>query len=992
MQQNKRFEKMKASLILAKWQLRPSLHSLALTGLGMLCAIVLTCVAPLLTEVMRLAVLREAIQAQPETPYLSIQIETQRYTNEWTAQELQGLVSKASQGISPFLASTPPTPFLTAISRRASGAPYKLIGTSITEAAPHLTLFEGRLPRQTTRGIEIALHKQTAAQLGLHIGETLLLRFQLIQRENAQPVSSQPIRLTVVGLFTADPNDAFWHNQPLALTPPPQQEEPSYYPLLADRLALEKALFTACGQNTFSAESFSLNWYYRLDPQRITSQNTTQFEHSVTHLPEHVYTTFQSFLNAEEESSYTHLPTRSTAVAAGKLLPTTQTPGLLLLYTLRLQQAIPSTTALLLQLLVLALIFLAITVTMQVEHKAETIALLRSRGASRWQIFIIFGTQNAPLILLTLLLGVPLSFGITDLLIRLGMSQNAPLDAVWTNPLSTFLIPVRWLLITICLLLGTLFFTLYRATSRDMLTVRQTASRPRQKPLWQRLHLDMSAGIVALSGYGMTFSLLHSNVLDPGTYYLIGRPLALIAPYFLVVGCLLLFLRLYPFLLRWGSRLAIRGRGAEHMLALTHIARSPGPFLRMSLLLAVVTALSLFGQIVTASQHHYIEHQAMLATGADFSGTTELHPLLGTSLQQLGQPYREIPGVQAVSLAFKQEFPSQEAGNAQQTDITVFAVDTDTFAQTVQLPDSTSLIQQLRAQRILPERARNTPLPVIINQAFQDRTHLTPGTPFMLKLDSATGLPCIVLAVIPRLPELNDLPGTSTAANGLLTDFHSLAAILARQHNRSLSINHIWLKTDHAPQILQEIRTRLSNGPTRLFPLKDRIAELETLQKDPLYIQVISLLSLGTLVMLLLAFLGNVQAAQQQARSRMTHFALLRALGTAPGQLLRVLLWEQGILYSIGVLLGLVVGLFLAFTTLPYLLPAAINYASFTNISTTKEFFSMLNSGAAISVIIPPEIWLPLLALLGISLLVLLLTVSTIIRASLHTVLRLNAD
>lgn len=96
--------------------------------------------------------------------------------------------------------------------------------------------------------------------------------------------------------------------------------------------------------------------------------------------------------------------------------------------------------------------------------------------------------------------------------------------------------------------------------------------------------------------------------------------------------------------------------------------------------------------------------------------------------------------------------------------------------------------------------------------------------------------------------------------------------------------------------------------------------------------------------------------------------------------------------YSIGLLLGLVVGLFLAFTTLPYLLPAAINYASFTNISTTKEFFSMLNSGAAISVIIPPEIWLPLLALLGISLLVLLLTVSTIIRASLHTVLRLNAD
>jgi hypothetical protein len=68
-----------------------------------------------------------------------------------------------------------------------------------------------------------------------------------------------------------------------------------------------------------------------------------------------------------------------------------------------------------------------------------------------------------------------------------------------------------------------------------------------------------------------------------------------------------------------------------------------------------------------------------------------------------------------------------------------------------------------------------------------------------------------------------------------------------------------------------------------------------------------------------LALVGIIVQAALSARQRLRQFAILRTLGTSGGQLLRMLLCEQLIVYGFGLLGGALLGIVLSTATLPFL-------------------------------------------------------------------------
>src|SRR5947207_8198712 len=148
--------------------------------------------------------------------------------------------------------------------------------------------------------------------------------------------------------------------------------------------------------------------------------------------------------------------------------------------------------------------------------------------------------------------------------------------------------------------------SLFSAARMDVLSLRRASARSTTRPFWQRDNLDLIAGVLALLGYGLSFYVSSvGNVLQGDAHTLIATPISIIAPFFLTLGCLLLFFRIFPALLQWGVRLAERGRGAVSLLALAQVARSPRQSLRMAMLLAFATAFTLFTFVysATAAQH-----------------------------------------------------------------------------------------------------------------------------------------------------------------------------------------------------------------------------------------------------------------------------------------------------------------------------------------------------------------------------------------------------
>ena len=139
------------------------------------------------------------------------------------------------------------------------------------------------------------------------------------------------------------------------------------------------------------------------------------------------------------------------------------------------------------------------------------------------------------------------------------------------------------------------------------------------------------------------------------------------------------------------------------------------------------------------------------------------------------------------------------------------------------------------------------------------------------------------------------------------------------QGKGSVTLNYVWIRSKSDAASIQQVRGALTAAASSLYAVQDRHAIIDTLNTDPLVLTLVGILSIGTVSTLLLALLGDLLASWLSARTRLTNFAVLRALGTSPRQVASVLTWEQGLIYLLGILLGIVFGILLTATVIPTL-------------------------------------------------------------------------
>ncbi|MGH2481915.1 MAG: FtsX-like permease family protein, partial [Ktedonobacteraceae bacterium] len=114
--------------------------------------------------------------------------------------------------------------------------------------------------------------------------------------------------------------------------------------------------------------------------------------------------------------------------------------------------------------------------------------------------------------------------------------------------------------------------------------------------------------------------------------------------------------------------------------------------------------------------------------------------------------------------------------------------------------------------------------------------------------------------------------------------------------------------------------------------------------------------------------------------------AVLRALGMAPQQVATILIWEQGMVYLVALLLGL--GLGCALTV--FVAPA---FSLLDNLGAASVSFNPISEIVPIHTVIPQlPIWLMLACLTLICLGALLLMARIATRPSMSQTLRLNED
>ncbi len=984
-------------ITLATWRLRQSWLLLAITGLGMVASVMLACSVPLFSQVSTTVGLREVLNASPESPYIYLEKDYYKITPSIVHSIGQQLTSPVQKSLGQYI-SGPPEPLLQtqqmdlASPNLLGNGAYNsmmLFGTNISHAMSHVTLIKGRLPHDS--GLEIAITPSTAAALKLGVGSDITVQFKIMVyalnssglpaavNKSASSIISQ-LKLHVVGLFKpALGQDVFWHGNNF--------EKISVGDFFLFRgLVSEDALAQAFAHSLSRPDAFfqdpsTLYWIYRLDPLRISSTQLNDLLQKISilqvHIPNQRIYIPGRYLIGEPPSIF------------GVPVGLNGHPSDLQRYHDRIAALQIPSMLLTLQVLLLVLFFLMMTAELLVSRQADAIALLRSRGASRRQIIYALLTQSIGLAVIALLVGpliALLAVRIVMQHILLLQDQNALNTLTWST-----IFDLRWYALGAAFVtVVTMLIAIYRATALDVLALRRTASRTTAVPFWQRLNLDMVAALIALLGYVVSQYIISTQALDARTGVLLSTPLALIAPIFLCVAALLLFLRFFPFILRQFSRLAISGRGAPPMLALAHMARAPLQFVRMTFLLAFTVAFVIFALVFTASQTQHTYDIAAYQTGADFSGPFLAQPSTTPSMAQVIDAYHHLSGVASVSAGHMEEVAT--ANGVQSLNVELNAVDARTFAQTVDW-------QQWNAQLSLPSllgqlaTRPNTDqgIPALVDPVLWNALHLSVGAPFSLQTSGDSRTVSFV-----AVKEMLHIPQNSgdTSSTAIVVNYDNYVNYYKTHFSSNASwpvINYVWVRVNQSPGSIKQVRSALNSGPLRLMPLYDRASTIQTLQNDAMYLNLIGILTIGAVTALLLSLFGNWLASWISVQVRQTNFALLRALGTTPGQVASVLAWEQGIVYMMALVMGVLFGLFLTFTMVPTLVFTSVPTSGQGSLLSSDKFYA-LQSVIPTQIVFSSSLVIALLVLVVICVVVLSMMVRVVSKPSLSQMLRLNED
>lgn len=951
------------ALTLARWRLGSAWRALVGAAFGMVLAVALVCAVPLFAQVTTSAGLRDALRADPFGSSVTVSAQTNALSPALANQahatlgsivqhEMGGYLGGAEQ----FTVTTPSFPITSLRGGTLPANPnLRLVGDDFTTATAHLRLVSGTLPTATGE-VAVLVNSATAQSLNLHVGARFVLALPLASG------ATQALAVRVAGIFEQnDTQDAYWHNQDF--DPQIGGGNGAFFTALAP----SKALLDA-----FSAASFSqpavLTWSYPLDVAQLSGNNlnaiaqtfnTTQVE-SIDALD-----AIAGVTSVEVESGVTALAAyqaRSSAL---------QTPVALLLV----------------QVVALAIFFVSLMADLIVERQTGAIAVLRSRGASQGQIIGALAVPGVALAVIALILGPLVALLGVRLLAQaiLPAADQGALNVIGGSPLAVALGIWPYVIGAVLVALAATLLATQRAAQADILALRRDSARTTRPPVWQRLNLDLLAAIIGATGF-IGYTLVAPR-LSAATQAALA-PLALIAPLGALVAVVLVALRIFPALVQGAARLLSRGRGAAPMLALAQMARAPRQALRMILLLALAVAFTIFALVFGATQDQHTRDAAAFAVGTDFTGSLPSGVANGLTLTEATAQFQQISGVSSACLGYRASTQVNGAANLNQ--VAILALDSTTFSQTViwtpqdDVQSPAALMQQLAAART--NAIAQNAVPVIADDALWQGFHLDQNPHFALNVPGLTGgaLHFIAVAHVAHIPSISDAADQHDTS-GLLADYQSYATVMQNATGVPFAPNLAWLRTRDDATSLASVRSALASGTLRLNQVQDRRALLAAAQTDPLRLDLLGVLGIGAATAIVLGVLGALSAAWLNARTRQTGFVVLRALGSAPKQIAATLLWEQGTVYAVALVLGIGLGAVLAIAVLPALV--------YTSLATTPDATPLLANVPPIQIVVPV---VPLAAVLGglalLCAVALALMTSVATRPAISRTLRVNED
>lgn len=745
------------------------------------------------------------------------------------------------------------TPF---VNRSDEAATVKLTVAAMTGLTEHIDLVEGDIysAEPDADGVyDVLIGKTAFIRKNLVLGECL--RFQYIAAPDGNPLT-----VRIAGVFTSD-DSVYWASP-----------ESDY----ATQIFIDPALFHSMFIN-FEAQEYSVStlWTTLFDIETMRAEDVPETLRVLSALSDQYNLTFIKRFQTEFGTLLSGY--RTEANRASATLKVLEVPVFALL---------------------IAFMFMVSRQILEMEK--NEIAYLKSRGAGKRQVLMVYVLQSFLIAILSALLSLPASRAIC----RAIGSSSAFLEFESQAHLVVAYTKTAFLYALVAALVGILTMVL-PAISYSRLTIvdskRARHARNQSSP-WQKFGLDFI--LLGISLYGLyAFNNQKALLAEQAQAGAALDPLIYIASSLFAVGASLFMVRLIPLVAQAVFVLFKDRMHPAFYVSFLQILRSRRSQTFMMAFLMLTIAIGILNADTASTVNAAQETQLKYDLGADVVIKEAWTRQAGTYVETDAARYGQIGGVTASCKVLRDDAAFVTAKQTQLSSVSLMGIDTKAFGETAYMPDG--LLDEHFYTYL--NAMSQSPGDCLLSQNFQDILGLDVGDAISVRSSDQANVTVTIAGFVPYFPTYNASAyvtredGTRTRADKYLV----VCNLNYLQSAWGLQPYEIWLNT---PESADAVYDYANASGQRYWTFQDIYTKRSALRNSPSIQGTNGILTLSFIVGLALCAAGFLIFWILSIKSRSLQFGIYRAMGMSVAEIIGMLLneqfWQSVLSIAAGALIG----------------------------------------------------------------------------------------
>ncbi len=557
----------------------------------------------------------------------------------------------------------------------------------------------------------------------------------------------------------------------------------------------------------------------------------------------------------------------------------------------------------------MVLYFVVLAAGLTVRRRRTEIAMLRSRGAGVLQIALAYLLEWGLLGLTALAIGPYLGLLISK---AIGAASGF-LSFVDRRSLPAILASDAYVYGGIGLLIAVAacLVPVLKAARHSIVTYKRDLARSAYAPAWQRYFVDFLLLGISYYGYRMLSrqaAAFRSGQVSAADAELLVDPQLFLIPIVFVLAAGLFTLRVLPLVMKLLNQLTSRWGGVSVSMTVLQMARNPGQYNPLLLLLIITVAAGIYSAATARTLDQNFADRLAYQYGADIvlreqwqmpAGSADYAAPGGDNSQESTEPFvfeppfyvhKELPGVAAAAKVLRTPVSIRVGGNYLSGG-TLVGIEPAEYAGVGWFRKDLApnhLYEYLNLLIQVPEGA------LVPTEAAQ-AAGLRAGDWISARI-GREDVDFMIVGTLDYWPTVyeDDMPFMVTNLDYI-------------QQMTTLQPYDVWLQVESGFN-LQSAVEHLREEGIWVISVEDLNRELVQGRQEPQRMGLYGMLSTGFIVAVLITVMGFFLHTFLSLRSRLLQFGVLRTIGLSVWQLIAMLSLEQLLSVGLGLLIGLGLG------------------------------------------------------------------------------------